>query len=264
MAILRLGTFNLLHGMSVADQRVDPAQLRAAAEELAADVLGLQEVDRSQERSGGVDQTALVAEAMGAGHHRFVPAVHGTPGLGEGWHPSAADDGRHTDGPTYGVGLVSRLPVAHWRVRRFEPAPFRLPLMIPAQPRPRVMWIPDEPRVALAAVVQGPSGPFSVVTAHLSFVPGYNGRQLRRIARWAADLPRPLFLLGDFNLPGGLPARLTGYTRLVATATYPSWKPSIQLDHVLADGLAADRVRRVHVRTLAVSDHCGVAVDVEV
>jgi endonuclease/exonuclease/phosphatase family metal-dependent hydrolase len=125
------------------------------------------------------------------------------------------------------------------------------------------MWIPDEPRIAMAAVVVGPSGPFSVVTAHLSFVPGYNGRQLRRIARWVEDLPRPLFLLGDFNLPGRLPARLTGYAPLAATPTYPSWKPKIQLDHVLADGLGPDRVRRVSVRTLAVSDHCGLAVDVE-
>mgnify|MGYP006159491451 CR=1 FL=1 len=33
------------------------------------------------------------------------------------------DDGQDTEGPTYGVGLVSRLPVAHWRVRRFEAAP---------------------------------------------------------------------------------------------------------------------------------------------
>jgi endonuclease/exonuclease/phosphatase family metal-dependent hydrolase len=263
VAILRLGTFNLLHGMSVADQQTDPARLSAAAKELSSDVLGLQEVDRAQERSGLVDQTALVAEAMGAAHFRFVPAVHGTPGPQAGWQPAAADDGQDTVGPTYGVGLVSRLPVAHWRVRRFEPAPHRLPLLIPAQPRPRVMWIPDEPRIALAAVMDGPRGPISVVTAHLSFVPGYNARQLRRIARWVQDLPRPLFLLGDFNLPGRLPARLTGYTPLAVTPTYPSWKPRIQLDHVLADGLGPDRVRRVSMRPLAVSDHCALTVDVE-
>ena len=51
--------------------------------EIDADVIGLQEVDRFQPRSGGVDQTAVVADALGAEHWRFVPALHGTPG--EDW-----------------------------------------------------------------------------------------------------------------------------------------------------------------------------------
>jgi endonuclease/exonuclease/phosphatase family metal-dependent hydrolase len=276
---LRIGTFNLLHGMGMvlpesmpdgADDRnrfvepppPDPALLRAAAAELDADVLGLQEVDRHQERSGGKDQTAEVADALGATHRRFVPAVHGTPGVEKDWTVATHDDGELTDGPTYGVGLVSRLPVLDWRVKRFDAAPFSIPLLVPGVPRPRLVRIPDEPRVALAAVIDGPSGPFSVVTAHLSFVPGYNLRQVRTLARWASNLPRPCFLIGDFNLPGALPRIATGWDQLAKVATYPSMRPKVQFDHVLARGLPAGSVHDVSAHSLAVSDHCALTVDV--
>ena len=137
--------------------------------------------------------------------------------------------------------------------------------MIPAEPRPQFIRVADEPRAAIAAVVEGEHGPFTVATAHLSFVPGYNVRQLRALRRWLAGLPRPLVLLGDFNLPGRLPARITGWTPLLAAKTYPVMKPRVQLDHVLADGLtssqATSAAARVHA--LPVSDHAAVTVDLD-
>ena len=140
--------------------------------------------------------------ALGARWWRFVPTVLGTPGV-RGWRLPRAPDGQGCrTGPTYGLALVSRLPVREWRVRRFAAAPGRLPLLVPAPGgRPRVVLVPDEPRVAARGSRRGPHGPFTVVATHLSFVPGFNVRQLRSIARWAADLPRPAFLLGDLNLP---------------------------------------------------------------
>jgi endonuclease/exonuclease/phosphatase family metal-dependent hydrolase len=103
-----------------------------------------------------------------------------------------------------------------------------------------------------------------VATAHLSFVPGYNIRQLRALRTWLAGMPRPLIVLGDFNLPGRLPARITGWTPLVRAATYPSMKPRAQLDHVLADGLSAGQLASVRseVHLLPVSDHAAVSVDI--
>jgi endonuclease/exonuclease/phosphatase family metal-dependent hydrolase len=72
-------------------------------------------------------------------------------------------------------------------------------------------------------------------------------------------------LLGDFNLPGSLPARVTGWDPLVREKTYPIMRPRVQLDHVLADGLSplqrAGAVPRVHL--LPVSDHAAVTVDVD-
>ncbi|MGK5523302.1 endonuclease/exonuclease/phosphatase family protein, partial [Micromonospora sp. URMC 107] len=55
---MRLATFNLLHGRSLADGLVDPDRLTAAVTALDADVLALQEVDRDQSRSGKLDLTA--------------------------------------------------------------------------------------------------------------------------------------------------------------------------------------------------------------
>jgi len=107
---VRVATFNLLHGQSLADGSVDQSALRAAAETLDGDVVGLQEVDRGQPRSQLVDQTAAVADALGAGWWRFVPTLRGTPGSSVPWTPSTDDD-EATDQPTYGIGLVSRLPV---------------------------------------------------------------------------------------------------------------------------------------------------------
>ena len=265
--MVRLATFNLLHGTSLADGAADPASLKAAVHEIDADVLALQEVDCSQPRSGGTDQTALAAAASGARWRGFVVTVVGTPGE-RGWRGWTETDGPQvrttaTDGPTYGIGLVSRLAVRQWRVTRFRAAPGRLPLLVPTQGRTRLVVVPDEPRAALAAVVDGPHGPCTVVATHLSFVPGVNARQLRAIVRWTADLPRPTFLLGDLNLPGALPGRLSGWRPLASARTYPSFGPRVQLDHVLADGLDADAVRGDHVWTLPVSDHCAIGADVD-
>ncbi|MDQ1667220.1 MAG: hypothetical protein QOH75_3251 [Actinomycetota bacterium] len=256
---MRVATFNLLHGRSVADGTISEAALHEAATELDADIIGLQEVDRHQERSHVVDQTAVVAGALGAGHWRFVPAVNGTPGTVVSWTKSDDDDGATTTGPTYGVGLVSRLPVLSWHVRRFGPAPVGMPLMVPGTRG--LTKVPDEPRVAVAAVVDGPRGTFTVVTTHLSFVPGWNVAQLRALSRWAREFPGPRLMLGDFNLPGAVPRLTTRWAQLARVATYPSWRPRVQFDHVLGDGIDESAVRDVQALRLPISDHCALTVD---
>ncbi|CAN5562009.1 endonuclease/exonuclease/phosphatase family protein [soil metagenome] len=261
MTVLRLATFNLLHGVSLADGSVEQAALQQVARALDADVVGLQEVDRGQERSGGVDQTAVVAAALGARAWRFVPVLLGTPDGTRSWTAATVDDGSLVDGPSYGVGLVSRLPVREWAVLRFRAAPVRVPLLVPGANR--LIRVADEPRVAVAAVVDTAAGPLTVVTTHLSFAPGWNLAQLRRLTRWARRFPAPRIILGDLNLPGALPGRVSGWTRLARVATYPTPRPRVQFDHVLADGLSNEAVMRVAALPLAVSDHCALVVDID-
>jgi endonuclease/exonuclease/phosphatase family metal-dependent hydrolase len=256
---VRVATFNLLHGRSVAHGGVDVGDLRAAACELDADVLGLQEVDHGQGRSGAVDQTAEVAAALGAEHWRFVPTLHGEPG--GVWTAAQTDVDSAPDGPAYGVGLVSRHPVQSWHVRRFGPAPIGLPLLVPGTKG--LTHVDDEPRAAVAAVLDTSHGPVTVVTAHLSFVPGWNVAQLRALRQWAATFPGPRLLLGDFNLPGRVPRLVTRWAQLARVATYPSWRPRVQFDHVLADGVGAASVRAVQARRLPVSDHTALVVDLD-
>jgi endonuclease/exonuclease/phosphatase family metal-dependent hydrolase len=249
-APLRLGTFNLLSGRSLLDGRADPERLRAAVASLDVDVLALQEVDRHQPRSGGVDQAALAAAVMGADYLRFVDTVHGTPGV-DGWSPTR-EGPEPPDGPSYGVALVSRLPVESWHVLRLGSARGRYPLLAPTRP-PSFMWLPDEPRVALAGVLAEPR--MTVVCTHLSFVPMVNVRQLRRLVAWAGALPAPRVLLGDLNLPGRLPGRITGWTSVLSSPTFPAPAPRVQLDHVLLSGLPDGSRASARTQALPISDH---------
>lgn len=247
---MRVATWNLLHGRSLSSGEVDESGLRSGAEGLDADVIALQEVDRHQNRSDGLHQTDVVADASGAVWARFVPAVWGEPGVE--WQPALPTDTDDGERAAYGIGLASRLPVLKSDVLRFSPAPFAMPLLVPGQ---GVVKVADEPRVAVAALVEGPAGPLTVIATHLSFVPGFNVRQLRELVAWAQHKPAPRLLLGDLNLPGRLPGRVSGWTQLARVATYPSWKPRVQFDHALADGIEASQVVETSSRRLPVSDH---------
>ena len=258
---MRLATFNLLHGRSLTDGRVVPERLAQAARLLDADVLGLQEVDRGQVRSHGLDLTAEVARAAGvldggSDHWRFVPALVGTPGEGD-WR-TGTDADEVAPGAQYGIGLVSRWPVTSWHVVRLPAAPVRSPIVLPGTRR--VMWLQDEPRVGLAAVVESPRGPMTVATTHLSFVPVWNGVQLRTLTAALAELPGPRVLLGDLNMPGAVPRWLTRWQVLARTVTYPAWDPKIQLDHVLGHGTLPP-VRAVETPELPLSDHRALVVE---
>jgi endonuclease/exonuclease/phosphatase family metal-dependent hydrolase len=245
---VRIATFNLLHGRSVTDGRVDPDRLSAAVATLDADVLALQEVDRNQPRSHGADLTALAAEATGAVDARFVAALTGTPG--GTWAVATGEE--PADSPGYGVALVSRYPVLSWNAVRLPAARAGLPMWLPGTRRP--ILVRDEPRVALTAVVDGPSGPFTVCTTHLSFVPGWNRRQLRQVMAGLAGCPEPLVLLGDLNMTPRPAARVSGLLPLAAELTFPVHRPARQLDHVLVRGGLRVTGRTEAVR-LPLSDH---------
>jgi endonuclease/exonuclease/phosphatase family metal-dependent hydrolase len=255
---VRLASFNVLHGRSLVDGRVDTERLVAACASLDADVLALQEIDRNQARSGGVDQTAAVAEAMGAPAWRFEPALIGEPGAT--WRAAADGDDPASADAGYGVGIVSRLPVRAWHVIRLRAAKVRAPVAVPGG-RGRFILLPDEPRIALAAEVETPAGPLVVATTHLSFVPGWNLVQLRIVTRGLEALGMPSVLLGDLNVPGGLPARFTGWRSLAKVRTFPGSKPSMQIDHALGHGLLPV-VTSAGARELPLSDHRALVLDV--
>lgn len=250
---LQVATFNLLHGQSPSSGRVDEADLRDSVRHLNADVLALQEVDRLQPRSGLVDQAAAAAEILNAPYWRFVPALNGVPRGERPWTRSFDDDGATTRDPTFGVALMSRLPVREWHVRRLPGAPVAMPMRLSGSQG--LPWLPDQPRVALAGVLDGPRGPLTVITVHLSIVPSWNIAQLRGVVRWARTLPGPRLLLGDLNLPGPVVRRVSGWDQLARIATFPAARPRVQLDHVLGDGIAAAAVQQVRATQLAVSDH---------
>ncbi|MCW2600540.1 MAG: Endonuclease/exonuclease/phosphatase [Frankiales bacterium] len=245
---VRLASFNILHGRSLTDGVVEAARLRAAAVALDADVLGMQEVDHLQARTHHLDLTAEVAAAMGAVDHRFVAALTGVPGTD--WRPATAD---RPELPSYGVALVSRLPIREWHVLRLPATPLSVPLPVPGSRR--FAWVKDEPRVVVAAELEG----LTVAATHLSFVAGWNVVQLRRVRRWLRDLPGPQVLMGDLNMPRLVATTTTGWTSLVTAKTYPAPAPRVQLDHVLAS--VPLPVRSASAHEMELSDHRAVTVD---
>lgn len=253
--MLRVATFNVLHGVSLSDGVVDAERVAAAVRGLDADVLALQEVDRGQHRSHGLDLTVIAAEAMGATWHRFVPTVLGTPG--ELWRPVTGDE-PDDGGPAYGVALLSRLPVLDHAVVRMTPSPVRSPIVLPG-PKSRVVLLEDEPRAAVVVLVGHDDRALTVAGTHLSFVPGWNARQLLQLRRELRRWPAPTVVAGDLNLPGPVPARVTGWRRAVAAPTYPSTGPRVQLDHVLTS--AGLTVTGSGAIALGVSDHCAAYAD---
>lgn len=255
----RFVSFNVLSGRSVADGRVDADRFAAAIASLKADVLVLQEVDRDQERSGGLDLTTLAAEAMGAPHAVFAPALFGTPG--RRW--TRARDGEDPGGPAYGNALLSRFPLRDIGFFRIPPAPVIVPLFVPGH---GAVLVREEPRVAVIARVDtGVGHGVTVVGTHLPFVPGWNRVQLGRLVNHLEPRPEPLLLLGDLNLRGGTPARVTGWTPLATAATFPVGTPRWQLDHALLRGDLANfgAVTATATPALPVSDHRAVVVDVD-
>jgi endonuclease/exonuclease/phosphatase family metal-dependent hydrolase len=253
---VRLATFNILHGRSLTDDQVDVDRYAAAVRTLDADVLALQEVDREQARSHHTDLTAVAAEAMGAAEHRFVAAIAGTPGAT--W---MAATGREQPGTAeYGIALLSRYPVRSWQVIRLPAIPFTFPMWLPG-PR-KVIVVHEEPRAAVVAVVETPLGELTVVNTHLSFVPGWNRLQLRRLRRDLTAFPGPLVLMGDLNMTPPTPTAVTGWTSLATGLTFPVDQPDRQLDHVLLRG-SLGTVTGVSAPALPLSDHRALTVDIE-
>jgi len=253
---MRFATFNILHGRTVADGVVDLDRLRAAVTDIDADVLALQEVDCDQPRSQMADLTAVAADEMGAVSHRFVAALAGTPGAS--W--SAATGEEQPGTAAYGVALLSRYPARHWQTLRLPRIPIRFPMYLPGPGK--VMMVREEPRAVVVAQLETPIGLVTVANTHLSFVPGWNRVQLRRLRRDLAALPGPRVIMGDLNLTPPTPQQVTGMTTLGAACTFPADAPTRQLDHVLIDDTCL-RALRTSAPLLPISDHRPLIIDLE-
>ena len=251
---MRLATFNILNGRSTKDGTVRLDRLAGAVRSLDADILGLQEVDRLQERSHRADLTAVAAEAMGARAHRFTAALTGTAGAT--W--VAATGAETPDGASYGIALLSRYPVVHWQVLRLPRIPVRIPMWLPG-PR-KVIVVHDEPRTVVIGTFRTPFGDLAVANTHLSFVPGWGAHQLRRVIHDLAVFPEPLVLMGDLNMVTPAAARRAGYRSLARHDTFPVVEPDRQLDHILVRGRLG-RVTSSRAQLLTLSDHRALVVD---
>lgn len=279
---MKVISWNLLHGMVIPPpsqssdySQINPHALERAAEILfqqhPVDVIGIQEVDQNQKRSGSFSQIQAVARAMGAEEYCYIPAVAGE--VDEGWvkrnpnEPIFYTDKNISEfrDAGYGIGMVSKMPVKKWHAIALGKSPIGAPIAIPKDGGGvRTIYIRDEPRFALAAEYE--DGTF-IANMHLSFVPITNFIQLLRVQRWLRHLGKEvgsnrILMMGDLNMVGNIPGKFTSWRSLIKALTYPSWKPKVQIDYFLTPRKSElKNVTALEIEKPTISDHLPIGIE---
>jgi endonuclease/exonuclease/phosphatase family metal-dependent hydrolase len=277
---MRITSWNFLHGQPLKPPVADPNGLErdevaeqcyaCAVQTLESDLIALQEVDFNLERSGNENQSGTVARIMGAAHWGFAPAISGTPGVK--WRKLKSDEklvitdsniGQVKELGSYGIAIISKVPVKSWLRLELGRSIIGMPLLIGNEKgKLAMLYVKDEPRVAIAAVLENG---WTVINTHLSFVPLVNIYQLFKLSRWATSIERQystkVILLGDFNLPGGIPSKLTSWKRATQSLSYPSWAPKISFDYILMRQEHIAESEEVITPDLDISDHRAISID---
>ena len=228
---------------------------------LGSDVAGFQEVDHHLARSGNEPQMHIAAQSLGAKYWAFAPSVIGTPGevrrhLNNTDQRIVTDESDNKVG-SYGIGIVSRIPVIKWERLELGRSLVGLPLLIPAEKGVRAIYVNDEERVALAAHLDNG---WIVINTHLSFVPFVNLYQLGKVKQWAKKLSDggkyKVLIIGDLNLP----KNLSGWNSLITQKSYPSWGAKVQFDYILSNTLDTHQIEVLPTSVTGVSDHLPISI----
>lgn len=199
-------------------RRDEPYDVAGAICQVDAAIICLQEVWRPGATGpGAADQADPVADAAAklntVAHHAHMCERPGVASLGV----------RFVSGPgELGIALLTTLPVTHYSVIELGRAP-----------------ADSVPRVAQVVDVRLPGGHgLRVINTHLTHALT-SPLQLRGLLaatkkRSTADA-LPTVIAGDLNMPRFVAARTPGFTCGVRGPTYPSGRPRVQLDHLLAD-----------------------------
>jgi endonuclease/exonuclease/phosphatase family metal-dependent hydrolase len=234
---VRVATWNIKHGASAAGYIGRPMRVAEACEQLGADILALQEVDKGVLRSRYADLADIAAE-FEAMDHVFEPTMQFRLG-------------------SYGNALLVRGEILNEEVlplgeeRRFKRGIGKY-----------VLRYANEPRNAIMARVRVKDREISVAATHLSTGPRLRRQQLAKVVAALGEMPAPRLLLGDLNETTKHIRKtgLNGDMRLIEhDPTFPSPFPKRAIDHIMLQGLEIDSVATVR---MAVSDHMALVADV--
>lgn len=222
-ATLRVAAYNIKHGRGM-DEQVDLLRIAEVLRALDADVITLQEVDKNTERTGGVDQVAVLAELLGY----------------QGFHGAH----RPYQGGEYGNAVLTRLPVGRVITHQIpEAAGSKL-------------------AVHEVQIAGGPRGVISIVSVHLAGAPEERFAQADSVTKLFAEVEHPVVLAGDFNSRRG--DRVMGLLRDSwqildkggDVNTFPSNAPVREIDFVLVRPSGTfELIEHVVINEAVASDH---------
>ncbi|HMX61601.1 MAG TPA: endonuclease/exonuclease/phosphatase family protein [Candidatus Sumerlaeota bacterium] len=248
---LRVVTYNIRGGMGTGDKSRPPVkagdQIPLIADflrEESADFVFLQEVDQNVQRSGSIDETALLAKSLNF-HGQFAPAIP-------------------LQGGHFGVAILSRWPIVDSRVE---------PLFKPDYSAhvPRYPDYYEEQRVLLIVHVDTPRGRVALLCTHLGLTADQREKQFAQIAEFARQEAKslPVIFAGDLNtkpdeaelrlLDGVLKDTAAGSTTRLNT--FPWDVPNRCIDYVYTTAEFA--TTRVVVPDVLLSDHRPVFVELQ-
>jgi endonuclease/exonuclease/phosphatase family metal-dependent hydrolase len=222
---LNIISYNIRHGRDLSDSD----QLKSIARLITkskADIVGLEEVDSVCSRSGKVDQTDMLAKLTHM-HRAYT---------------------RHFafEGGSYGLALLSKFPITRVINKRL----------------PVLTQLDGNTRSLLWATLQLASGrEILVLVAHLDYRNDTSRiRQAKVIIKMLKNESSPVILLGDLNAtPDSKPLLILKHFFTDADVphypTFPSNKPSEQIDYILTDKQHFQRISG-KVYHVTYSDHC--------
>jgi endonuclease/exonuclease/phosphatase family metal-dependent hydrolase len=203
-------TFNLHHGRG-ADGTLNLNRIAEVIQESKADVIGLNEVDRSfSRRSDYMDQIRWLSDKLNM-YDAFGPAV------------TLRSKNRAFPGE-YGNALLSRFPVVFQKNHRFHSYKGIF-----------------EGRALLETEVQMEEKLLKIFVTHLSLNPWKQNEQVEFMLKKLEETRLPVILLGDYNMRPGtrqwkkITSTLTDVCHFLYSApcnTFPSTRPRIQLDYI--------------------------------
>jgi endonuclease/exonuclease/phosphatase family metal-dependent hydrolase len=226
---IRVLTYNIKHGHGN-DNNVDLDRIAAVIRRLNPDVVALQEIDNKVQRSGNIDEPAALASLTGLRHSAFSKFFDYQNG-------------------EYGMAIISRYPLTDVNDLR----------------------LPDgaEPRTSLIATVESPRR-FRLANVHLYQTEEQRLAQSKTLLEFLDDRPDlPCIIAGDFNSRPDSPVLKLFSDWTIPDKggdhfTFPSDRPSIEIDFVMLRPGSAFKVREVDViHEPVASDHRPLTIDLE-
>jgi len=212
-------TFNIRHGQGM-DDRVDLGRIAAEIKRSGADIIALQEVDRSLSRSGVIDQTAQLAQQLGMEYcySASEDAANNTR-LAQLIHDNNAATGKNGG---YGNALLSRFPITDQQSHYL------------ASDRER--------RSVLQTKINAGVRDINVFATHLGLDLEEQMAQMRTIVELLKHTSGDVILMGDFNVRpdspvlAQLPSRLSKVLLSGNITTFAGRKDDVvEIDHIFTN-----------------------------